>query len=440
MAHKDSTSLANVLNHTALDPNGCGMIPGPVVDTGRNHPVLFSGRTKRQVLLVLQPRDAECADVLRGISHHLRTNQSWHWSIYLDSEAGAARDPGWLRSRKWHGVISCRTTESLAEACGELCLPLVDLHDSVSGPPRPRIQPDNIAVGHLGAEHFLERDFKNFGFCGFGGFTPSQERKTGFVEALQLAGRRCAVFETRFPDEWTPAWDERQTAVLAAWLRSLPEEVAVMACNDQRARQLVRAALAAGLEVPQTVAVLGVGNDPVRCEISEPEISSIEVNGFEAGRKAAEWLEHLMNGEELPESVLRIEPLGVIARKSSDVLAKRDANVAKALAYIHAHACQGITVDQVVDQVFASRSQLENKFRRYIGRSPQAEIRHTQVTRIRHLLAETNLTLKEIAEQTGFVHVEYMCVLYKRLTGETPGSYRRNNQGFGRPPAAAMNF
>jgi LacI family transcriptional regulator len=440
MAHKDSTSLASILNHTAPDTNGRGMIPAPAIDAGREQPVLFSRQTRRQVLLVLQLRDAECADVLRGISQHLRANHSSQWSIYLDSEAGAARDPGWLRSRKWHGVISCRTTESLAEACGELCLPLVDLDDSAFGPPRPRVQPDNVAIGHLGAEHFLERDFRHFGFCGFSGLPPSLERQAGFVEALQLAGRRCEIFETKFPDEWTPAWDEKQLAVLATWLRTLPEESAVMACNDKRARQVIRAALAAGLEVPQTVAVLGVGNDLVRCEISEPEISSVAVNGFETGRKAAEQLERLMQGEELAEARLRIEPLGVIARKSSDVLAKRDANVAKALAYIHAHACRGITVDEVVNQVFASRSQLENKFRRYIGRSPQAEIRLTQLTRIRHLLAETNLTLKEIAEQAGFVHVEYMCVLYKRLTGETPGSYRRNNQGFGRPREAAMNF
>ncbi len=106
------------------------------------------------------------------------------------------------------------------------------------------------------------------------------------------------------------------------------------------------------------------------------------------------------------------------------MLALRDRNVALALAYIREHACEDIKVDQVLRHVFVSRSQLEHKFRRYVGHSPQVEIRRVQVARIRQLLAETDLPLKKIAEQTGFEHMEYMCVMFKRITGETPGQYR----------------
>jgi len=105
-----------------------------------------------------------------------------------------------------------------------------------------------------------------------------------------------------------------------------------------------------------------------------------------------------------------------------------DKNVATALSYIREHACQGITVDQVLRQSFSSRSQLEKKFRKLIGRSPQAEIRRVQVAKIRQLLYETNFPLKKIAELTGFEHVEYMCVVFKRLTAESPGSYRKRVQ------------
>ncbi len=112
-------------------------------------------------------------------------------------------------------------------------------------------------------------------------------------------------------------------------------------------------------------------------------------------------------------------------RGSTDILAMRDPKVAAAVDYIREHACRGVTVDDVVARVHASRSQLENRFRRFLGRSPQMEIRRVQLARIQTLLAQTDLSLKEIAERTGFMHVEYMCVLFKRVTGETPGQYRR---------------
>jgi len=117
-----------------------------------------------------------------------------------------------------------------------------------------------------------------------------------------------------------------------------------------------------------------------------------------------------------------------VARQSTDILALADKNVAAAVSYIREHACHGINVDQVLRQAFASRSQLEKKFRRYLGRSPQAEIRRVQVVKIRQLLFETNFPLKKIAELAGFEHVEYMCVVFKRLTGDSPGSYRKKVQ------------
>ena len=135
-----------------------------------------------------------------------------------------------------------------------------------------------------------------------------------------------------------------------------------------------------------------------------------------------------MAGKKVLEQNRRIEPLGVVTRQSTDILAIDDKNVAAALSFIREHACHGIRIEQVLKHAFASRSQLEKKFRRFLGRSPQAEIRRVQVEKIRQLLFETEFPLKKIAELTGFEHVEYMCVVFKRLTGTAPGSYRKKVQ------------
>jgi LacI family transcriptional regulator len=382
---------------------------------------------KPQVLLVFQTRFEECTAMLRGISHYERTHNSW--VPFLDDVGRSEIDPRWVRSKPWSGVISCHTTPTLVRTCAELRIPLVDLSDTEPLGGVPKIRPDNVALGHLGAEYFMERGYRSFGFCGYKGVGWSRERRTGFVEALQLNGQPCEVLDIEAPGDLTPFWDSVDGETLQLWLRCLPPRTAVMACSDRCAFQVVRAAESVGLLVPEQLGVLGANNDPTRCELANPPLSSVAANSFQAGYQAAQQLDRLMSGEAAGGAVdIRIEPLGVVTRKSTDVLAVGDSVVAKALSYIRVQACRGITVDDVLREVLVSRSKLESRFRRHVGRSPQAEIRRVQLARIIQLLVETDLPLAEIAEQTGFVHAEYMCVLFKRLMGESPGRYRRKNQ------------
>lgn len=362
--------------------------------------------------------------MLKGVAHFERNHQLWVG--FLDDEARTEKDPRWLRSKRWDGVISRHTTPALVKECRELGLPLVDLNDSELFPGVPKIRPDNVGIGHLGAEHFIERGHVNFGFTGFANNVWSCERRDGFLEALRLAKRNCDVFDVEYPGDYTPFWDTEQIDALIAWLRRLPKPVAIMACMDLRAHQVLSAAQAAGILVPEEVAVLGANNEPIRCELAYPALSSVIPNAFLSGYRAAETLATLM-AKRAPESMdVRIEPLGVATRPSTDVLAIEDRSMASALSYIRENACLGITVDELAKRSHASRSQLEKKFRKFVGRSPQAEIRRVQVAKIKQLLTETDYPLKKIAEIAGFEHVEYMSVVFKRLTGDSPGGFRRN--------------
>jgi LacI family transcriptional regulator len=364
--------------------------------------------------------------MLKGIAEYERLHS--RWNVFLDDQARAETDRQWLRTKKWGGVISRHTTPELVATCAELGIPLVDMNDCELFRGVPKVRPDNAGIGHLGAEHFLERGHSNFGFCGFANTGWSCERRDGFVEALRLAGRTCNVFDVEYPGDLTPFWDEKQIRALAAWIRALPKPAGVMACNDMRALQVMTAAQAVDLLIPDQVAILGINNDTIRCDLSYPPLSSVAPNAFRSGYEAAEILDTLMQGRKPPSLDRRVEPVGVVPRQSSDALAIEDRTVAAALGFIREHACTGITVEQVMKHAFASRSQLEKKFRRHIGRSPQAEIRRVQVAKIRQLLAESDFPLKRIAELTGFEYIEYMSVVFKRLVGESPGAYRRKVQ------------
>ncbi|MBI5425847.1 MAG: DNA-binding transcriptional regulator [Opitutae bacterium] len=377
----------------------------------------------KRVAVVIRTRFEENQAILRGIAQFEQRHGPW--LAFVDDQAVSVQEPDWLFRQEWDGVICGPTSAAIAQQCRRRRIPLVDLRDNPEAfPGVPKVRPDNVAIGHVGAEHLLEKGYAHFGFCGFANTSWSQERRHGFVEAVTLGGQQCDVLETDYPGKQAPDWNSAQEAVIVDWLRRLPRPVAVMACNDLRAIQVINACQQAGIVVPEEVAVLGANNESSRCELCHPSLSSVAVNANRIGYRAAELLHAAMKGEAAKESGELVEPLKVVARRSTDVLAIGDPKVARALHYIREHACRGLTVDEVVREVHVSRSVLERKFRNYLRRSPQAEIRYAQVQRAKELLAETDASIAEIAEATSIEYPEYLCVLFKRITGETPRRYR----------------
>ena len=182
----------------------------------------------------------------------------------------------------------------------------------------------------------------------------------------------------------------------------------------------------ARISVPDEIAVIGVDNDQVICDFCQPPLSSVIPAAERIGFEAAGMLDRLMKGETLAERQVRIRPLGVAGRQSTDVMAIDDGDVVAALKIIRDRACVGLSVADILREVPIARSSLERRFRKTVGRSPQAEIRGVQMKRARQLLCETDLTLTQIASLTGFKHSEYFSVVFKREVGQTPGQYRAN--------------
>jgi LacI family transcriptional regulator len=201
-----------------------------------------------------------------------------------------------------------------------------------------------------------------------------------------------------------------------------------MACNDIRGQQVLTACRAIGVAVPDEVAVLGVDNDEVLCDLADPPLSSIIPDTHRIGYEAASRLERMMNGEPSREPTTVIPPLGVVTRRSTDVLAVDDRALSSAARFIREHACERITVTDVLAGIPLSRSVFERRFLKVFGRTPKAEILRTQLDRVMQLLAETDLPLKQVASRTGFEYPEYMSTAFKKRTGLTPGQYRRSAQ------------
>ena len=343
--------------------------------------------------------------------------------------------PNWLMNWQGDGIIAA-VKDRASDIIAQHGVPVVDVVGMLRHENVPLVHTNDRAVGRLGAEHLLERGLSNFGFCEYIGEFWSEARRDGFREALRAKGLDCAVYSmpTPGPGMGGPESYEQQQRALAAWLGELVKPVGVMTSTDLMGQQLLEACQRLRIKVPEEVAVVGADNDEPICRISLPPLSSVIINDHQRGYEAAALLDRMMSGEPPPREPLYVEPVGVHTRASTDIMAIDDAAIVKALRFLRDNACDRINVDDVVREVPLSRSVLERRFRKIVGRSINAEIVRLRINRAIELLTETELELKVVARRAGFGTQSYMNAVFKERLGKTPGSFRKA----GRPGTVGM--
>ena len=380
-------------------------------------------RTRPKVALLIETSNAYARGLLGGIVAYMR--EHGEWSIYLAEHGRGDNPPRWLAG--WHGdgIIARIENATIAGALRGVKLPVVDVSAARLIPSLPWVETDDNAFARMAADHLLERGFKHFGYCGDDRFNWSKRRSEFFLTFVREAGGECSVYR---PDKRQQADAESQVEDIAGWVGRLPKPVGVMACYDLRGQQVLDACRRRGIAVPDEVAVIGVDNDELLCNLSDPPLSSIIPNTHRTGYEAAALLDRLMAGKKVRSLTNLIPPLGVATRQSTDVLAIEDRHVVQAVRFIRERACDGIHVRDVLKAVPQSRRLLEARFKKLIGRTPHEEILRVRLNRARELLSSTDLSLAAIAERTGFVHSEYLSVVFKRETGAPPSQYRALNR------------
>ena len=377
---------------------------------------------KRHVALIIETSSNYGRDLLAGIVRYMRMHD--RWSVFLEQRDLFKQPPRWLNKWQGDGIISRATTPRLLDAISDTGVPFVELTDRKGDVEFSQIRSDDAAIGKMGAEHLLERGFKRFGYCGYKGEAWSKRREESFVKTIdQKSSGSCSLYNSTWQGRGARNWEDEQRCIIE-WLQTLTPPFAVMACNDIRGRQIIDACSELDLAVPEQVVVVGVDDDELLCRMCSPPLSSVTPNAQAVGFRAAEVLASLMDGKSPASEVQLIEPLGVATRQSTDAVAIDDPDIAAALRYIREYACRGITVAEVVRDNSVSRSTLERQVRKYLGRTPQEEIRFVQIKLARELLISTDLSAEQIP-LCGFEHPEYLHVVFKRVTGTTIGVFRK---------------
>ncbi len=397
-------------------------VPSELANTGAWH----RSPKPPKVALLIETSNSYARGLLAGVKEYIRNYGPWN--VHLAEHGRGDRPPKWISEWDGDGVLARVENKQIARALAEIRVPVVDLSSHRHLPDVPVVTTDNQMIAQLAFEHFTERGFKRFAYCGVERFAWSVARGGFFDEMVRNAGLSCEHYKA--PQDFGYDSDE-ETEAIAEWLRTLPQPVAVFACYDARGQQVVEACQRVGISVPEQVAVLGVDNDDLLCELSSPPLSSVIPDTKRTGWKAAELLSRLMRGEKVVPELHRLPPIGICTRLSTDFTAVDDVHVAKAARFIREHACEGIEVGDIIAAVPLARRALEKRFSSLIGRTLREEITRVQMQRVKDLLVGTDLPLTEIAERTGFRHAEYLTVVFKREFGQPPSVYRQENRSDG---------
>ena len=379
----------------------------------------------KRVALVLSLNKRFDRKVLEGVTRFV--HESGVWSVFLEDAPGA-KIPDFRRGN-FDGVIADLDDPQIPLRVSGLDIPVVGIGGLDAECPLRRavstVGTNNRKLAVLAAEYLMRLGLRSFGYCGVPVQTVdpwNRERQETFVARLAEEGRACSVYAGRYNP--SHSWEQLLRS-LFAWLDPLPKPVGVMAANDVRARHVLEACRRFGLRVPDDVAVIGVDNDELICTLATPPLTSIVQGTEEIGYRAAGLLDRLMRRRTRSVTNLLVDPVTVVERASTDLVATGDHVAAAALTFIRQNACGGLGVPQVARGIGVSRSTLDGHFKRVVGRSVHDEIQRVQLNAARSLLASTDLPLDEIARRCGFCHAQYLATLFHRACGQTPGQYRR---------------
>jgi LacI family transcriptional regulator len=375
----------------------------------------------RRVFLIADVATGYDREVLKGVGHYSNFVTGWLFRTY-----GADREEELCEQliSVWHptGIISMEGSWSaplrLARSMG---IPIVQAKPIGNLPQNelvPCIYTDGRAIASLVVDYFVGRGLKSIAFAGSGTIDSLSKDQTLCAEATGR-GLDYASFQGEARSEMDPQKRFRK------WIGTVRRHTGLLAESDWFAWNATSECVAAGLKVPDDFAIIGIGDDSPWCELAPVPLTSVSLAAEKIGYRAAGVLDQLMRGAPSPQGVVEIPPVGIVTRRSTEIIAAEDPDVAAALRFINDHAPTGCTVKEVLRAVPMDRRRLERWCSQKLGRSPLDEIQRLRIANIKRLLAETDERLDEIARMTGFVSATVLCRAFQRETGGSVAKYRR---------------
>ncbi|WP_118788653.1 XylR family transcriptional regulator [Haemophilus haemolyticus] len=365
--------------------------------------------------------------VVEGIGQYIQASQCM-WDIFVEDEFIYHTDT--INQLSIDGIIADFDDPKTVELLQHTLIPTIAVGGSYKQadfyPHFPYVATDNMALVEMALSHLQEKGLSQFAFYGLQVNTHkhwSIERRDAFVELMEKNHYPIYLYEG--VQVHAQNWLEEQQKLID-WLKSLPSHTGIIAVTDARARHLLQACEYSKIAVPEELCVIGIDNEELIQYLSRVSLSSVEQGAREIGYQAAKLLHKLLNGQKAPSTPILIPPITVHTRNSTDYRSLSDPLVIQAMHYIRHRACHGIKVEQVLDHLEISRSNLEQRFKNEMDRTIHQVIHEEKIARAKNLLEQTDISIQEIADICGYPSVQYFYSVFKKEFEMTPKEFRLN--------------
>jgi LacI family transcriptional regulator len=355
----------------------------------------------------------------RGIARYAGAHR---WHLCIDMADRGIIPHGW----RGDGILTTLGNRpELLRFIRKAALPTVDLIAQRPDVPLPRVVGDNVMIGRIGAEHFLDRGFRHFAWYSELFTNVERLRLQGFEERLSDEGLRVSrlIWCRSASGKRKTGW-HAQRLWLGRELAKQPEPLAVLTFSDYDASAVMDACALQGLRIPDDVAVLGVNNSELVCDFLPVPLSSINHDLERIGYEGAALLDQLMAGKPPPVNPVLIEPRGVTLRQSTDILAVSQPAVRAALRFFQENHGLSIGIPEAAQAAGVTRHVLDKLFRQHLNRTVHDELLRIRLQHACSLLQQPGPSASAIARLTGFCHPSHLTNTFHKLMGLTPRQYR----------------
>lgn len=366
---------------------------------------------ERAIAVCIDTRDGQGRYRLQGVARSLR-QLGWRMMLVRQRGRSAAAEVAQLAP---DGIVTYIADRWLLDVSRRLGVPLVDTAVSDAAVSMV-VSIDNRKIAELAFEHLSAAGLTHFGYVGVRRRMVSEQRRALFAE--YVGKERLSSFADRMSE------GESRLEPLMRWLRQLPKPAGILAFDDQMGERVLTACRWAELGVPEQVAVLGIGNDELMCEVSHPSLSSVSLPTVRVGVEAARMLAEAIERRRIAEPNRLVQPTGVVARGSTDTMAIEDVLVKQAVQYIRAHAGELIGVKHVAQAMRISRRTLDRRCEAALGRTAHDEMARRRMQMARALLTLDDRSVVDVARRCGYGNAASFSRAFRRNAGCWPTEYR----------------
>jgi LacI family transcriptional regulator len=376
-----------------------------------------------KVMVSLDTASGYGRDFFKGVSEYAKIKGNWSISSGFDFHL-ASELKDWQSIWNADAVIASVFTQKKLDEVRKMQIPTVMLSALNYDLKKSLMLSDDEAIAKMAAEHFLEKGFRHFAYCGRDKYYWSINRGLYYIKYLEDKNFTINTFEpSLFKGKPIGFIQERDQIV--KWLNRLPKPVGLFCCNDVRSQEVIEACRLANINVPEDIAVIGVDNDYFNCELSYITLTSIALDTFTAGFQAAELLDAKIKNKKTKDRIIPIKPTHIAIRRSTDICAIEDREIANAMCFIRDNSRKIIQVSDVVAATTLTRRVLEKRFNKILKRSILEEIKNKKTAEILKMLTQTNYSISEISKALGFDSTRHFDRYFRQTYKISPSLYQK---------------